>query len=489
MKEQVETWKPAATGLDGGIPLVVDLDGTLTTSDLLLESALRLLRCKPLYLFLFPLWLLRGKHVLKMEIAKRVRLDPALLPYNEELVVFLHAQRRAGQPIVLATASTRLLAESVFKHFQPLFTELLCSDDSVNLKGRRKRDAIVARFGIGAYDYAGDAVADLSVWAAARRAIVVNPPWWVRARTARLPNLARSFPRKSSVFAALMRSLRIHQWMKNLLLFVPLMASHNWNNIPAVAQALAAFAAFSLMASGVYQINDILDLDHDRAHRNKRHRPIASGELPIAVALFAALALLGAALGVAYSLSLATCGVLVAYALLTSAYSFWLKAHPIIDLVVLACLYSIRIVGGAVAIEVVPSYWLLTFSMFVFLSLASLKRCAELVGSSAKGTGRLPGRGYSVADLNTLTSLGTAFGAGAVMVLALYINADASARLYAHAEILWLLCPVLVYWLGHMWLKTGRGEMHDDPIVFAVRDKASIAAALFGLAVMLVATL
>lgn len=469
-------------------PLVVDLDGTLIASDLLVESAIRLLRRNPLYLFLLPIWLLRGRHVLKHEIAQRIELDPALLPYNEEFLAFVRAQHRAGRQLVLATASTRRLAEQVFAHLRPLFGELLCSDAATNLKGSRKRDALVERFGHAGFDYAGNGVEDLHVWRSARRAIVVHPSLRLRAAAARVRNVDRTFASPASLPRVLLRSMRPHQWMKNLLVFLPLLAAHKWGDAEAGLRALAGFASFCLLASGVYQINDILDVENDRAHPRKRHRPVASGELSIIDASLFAVASLAASLAIAWSISPGAFTVLLIYALTTSAYSWWLKTHPIIDVVALAFLYTIRIVGGAAAIGVVPSYWLLSFSMFMFLSLAMLKRCAELVAGAREPAPIRSGRGYVASDLSTLTGLGTALGVAAVLVLALYINADVSARNYTRPEILWLLCPVLVYWLSYLWLKTGRGEMHDDPIVFAMRDRPSLAALAAGALVMVAAT-
>jgi 4-hydroxybenzoate polyprenyltransferase len=358
----------------------------------------------------------------------------------------------------------------------------------MNLKGTHKRDALVRRFGDAGFDYAGNAAEDLHVWRSARKAIVVNPSLRLRASTVRVPNLERTFEPSSSFVRVLLRSIRPHQWMKNLLVFVPLVAAHMWADPGAALRALAEFASFCLAASGVYQVNDILDVEHDRAHPRKRSRPVASGELSIVHASLIALVVLAASVAIAWALSPSVLAVLVAYAVVTSAYSLRLKAQPIIDVVALAFLYTIRIVGGAAAIGVTPSYWLLTFSMFIFLSLAVLKRCGELVSRQGEPQETLTGRGYRSVDLPMLTSLGTSLGAAAVLVLALYINADVSARNYSRPEVLWLLCPVLVYWLAYLWLKTGRGEMHDDPIIFAARNRASLAAVATGVAIMIAAT-
>lgn len=471
---------------DAAVPLVVDLDGTLINTDLLAESAVRLLRRNPLYAFLFPVWLLFGRHVLKREIAKRVRIDPTLLPYNEEFLEYLRSEHAAGRQLVLATASSALLARGVFQ-LHGLFAELLCSDDRTNLAGARKRDALVARFGQGGFDYAGNGANDLAVWRHARKSIVVNPGRRVAARARALGNTDKVFARRAALPHALLRSLRLHQWVKNILVFAPLVAAHLWSDPAKVLSAVMMFFAFSLTASAVYQINDIADLDHDRAHARKRKRPIASGDLPIFNAIVAATCLLAGGLALGWLVSGGAFLLLIVYLAVTSAYSLALKAIAAIDVVVLACLYTIRILAGAEAVDVVASYWLLAFAMLLFLSLAILKRCAELAAkaaSSADAQERPAGRGYRVQDLASLTSLGTALSAGAVVILTLYINEGIAARHYEHPALLWLLCPLMVFWMARMWLVTGRGQMHDDPIVFAARDRASQWTGLIALALI-----
>lgn len=468
------------------VPLVVDLDGTLIKTDLLVESAVRLLRRNPFYLFAFAWWLLAGKHVLKREVARRVRIDPALLPYNQEFLRYLEGQQAAGRKLVLATASPALLAGGVFR-LHGLFDELFSSDDSTNLAGHHKRDALVARFGYRGFDYAGNARPDLLVWRSARKSILVNPSPGLEARARAIGNFDQVFSSAVPALRAWARSLRLHQWLKNLLVLAPLVAAHAWTDPLALIAASTLFVAFCLTASAVYQINDVVDLDADRSHRRKRGRPIAAGDLSILAALGTAVLLLAAGLAIAWQVSLVAFWLLALYLGLTFAYSFVLKSHALIDLVALASLYTLRIIAGAAAIMVVPSYWLLAFSMFIFLSLAALKRCSELQRQGALAEGGRTGRGYRSEDLPYLTSFGTSAGSAAVVILALYINSGETAGRYGTPEFLWLLCPLLVYWIGRMWIKTGRGEMHDDPIVFAAIDRGSQATAVLGMMLLVAA--
>jgi 4-hydroxybenzoate polyprenyltransferase len=295
------------------------------------------------------------------------------------------------------------------------------------------------------------------------------------------------FANDASTLGAFLRSLRMWQWLKNLLVLAPLFAAHRWGDTGAVIDALTVFLSFCLTASATYHFNDIVDLDADRSHPNKRRRPMAAGDIPITLGVGAAMLLLVSGLLLAWQVSMAVLSLMLLYLLVTGAYSFFLKSRAVIDLVVLAGLYTLRIVAGALALGVMPSFWLLAFSMFLFLSLSALKRCAELRSASLPPGAFLPGRGYEGSDLPFLTGFGASLGSGAVVILALFINSAETARQYALPELLWLLCPLLVYWIGRMWIKTGRGEMHDDPIVFASKDKVSVVLALLGLVVVFAA--
>ncbi|MBH1477511.1 UbiA family prenyltransferase [Stenotrophomonas maltophilia] len=466
---------PATSPAAHGRALCVDLDGTLLDSDILYESLLVLLARNPLYLILLPFWLLQGKAVLKRRIAARAAVDPRHLPYNTRVLELLRDTPQ--RPRVLCTASDQLLVAPIAAHLG-LFEQVIASDGQRNLSGARKAQALVDAFGERGFDYAGNGTVDLPVWARASGAWVVNngPP--LASAAARHTQVLGHWPGPSRL-QAWVKALRPHQWLKNLLVFVPLLTAHRFLEATAVADALLAFAAFSLCASGVYVLNDLLDLGADRRHPRKRLRPFAAGRLPLLHGLFAGplLTLCGLAIGLACSPSFAT--VLLGYYALTLGYSLRLKRVVMLDVVLLAGLYTLRIIGGTVAIGAELSFWLLAFSMFIFLSLALLKRYTELHSVLARGNTRADGRGYDVEDLPLLQSLGAAAGYCAVLVMALYINSPDSVELYRNPKLLWFICPILLYWVSRTWVIAHRGKMHDDPIVFAATDRVSqIVAAL-----------
>lgn len=464
------------------VALCVDLDGTLLKSDVLYESVLALLSKNPLYLFLLPFWLWRGKAALKHEIASRVELDAATLPYDERLVDMLRTT--PTRPRVLCTATNGKYATAIAEHLG-VFDLVLASDESRNLSGRRKADLLVERFGEKAFDYAGNEECDLKVWERSRAAWVVNASGSLAERASRVSRLDQHLPGSRGGMKTWVKALRIHQWLKNLLVFVPLLASHRFLEAGAIVPTLVAFLAFGLCASGVYVLNDLLDLPSDRAHPRKRKRPFAAGSLPLIHGLAAAplLTLAGFALALWVGWEFAL--VLLGYYAMTLAYSLRLKRVVMVDVVLLAGLYTIRIIGGAAALSTALSFWLLAFSMFLFLSLAMLKRYTELAIMLASGQEKASGRGYVVEDLPLIQSLGAASGYCAVLVFALYINSPESMELYRRPQILWLICPMLLYWISRVWVKAHRGLMDDDPVVFAVTDRMSqVVISLCGLMIL-----
>ncbi len=454
-----------------GIPLCVDLDGTLIRSDLLIESALALLAQHPLAIFSMLGWLLRGKAHLKREIARRVQLDPVALPYNHELIDWLRDQR-AHRHVVLCTASDVTLATPVADH-AAVFDEVMASDGQVNLSGANKAKALVERFGEKAFDYIGNAPVDLAVWKHAHAALVVEQGETLSKAAARVAPVEKRFTVRSGGIKAWAKALRVHQWIKNVLVFLPLLASHRVLELDRVAAALLAFVCFGLCASSVYLTNDLLDLPSDRQHHRKRNRPFAAGTLPLIAGPIAAVLLLIAGFGLAFFVSHLFVGVLLGYYILTTAYSIRLKRIMMLDVVVLATLYTTRILAGTAAIHTKPSFWLLAFSMFIFLSLAMVKRYTELLALQKKGQVKASGRGYDVEDIPLIQSLGGSSGYLAVLVLALYVDSTASMSLYDHPHYLWMLCPLLLYWISRTWAIAHRGIMHDDPVVFAVMDRTS----------------
>lgn len=452
--------------------LAVDLDGTLLRTDSLYEGLFALLRERPAAVAGLLPALIQGRAQLKAALAGQSPLDTSLLPVNLPLIAWLREQQAVGRRLVLVTAADRRVAEAVAARVG-LFETVMASDGCHNLKGAAKAAALVERFGPGGFDYVGDARADLPVWQAARRAIVVGG---ARIATAarQVAAVERVFPPPVAAVRSLPRALRPHQWVKNLLVLLPLLAAHRMTDPGALGAALLAFIAFGLTASAVYLLNDLLDLPADRQHPRKCRRPFAAGDLSLATGLTLVPVLLIAAAALALLLPLAFVAVLAGYFVITCGYSLGLKRVPVVDVMLLAGLYTVRVVAGAAAISILPSFWLLAFSMFIFLSLALVKRYTELDGLRSGGELTANGRGWHVDDLPLVQALGVSAGLMCVLVLALYIDSVSAQRLYATPELLWLVCPLLLYWVSRLWLKTHRGEVHDDPVVFALRDRVSL---------------
>lgn len=467
------------------VPLCVDLDGTLIRSDLLVESALTLLSHNPLLLFPMFGWLLRGKAHLKREIARRVELDAVHLPYNTDVLAWVREQQALRQ-VVLCTASDEALAKLVADHVGG-FDAVLASDGQRNLSGSQKAQALVALYGEGGFDYVGNAKVDLKVWKHARAAITVEAGSSLTQAASRVTKVDRQFTLPGASVRHWLKALRVHQWVKNALVFLPMLAAHRLFEVESVLATLLAFVCFSLCASSVYITNDLLDLASDRQHHRKRNRPFAAGQVPLLAGPVVAVVLLVVSFGLATLLREVFVAVLAGYYLLTSAYSLRFKRIVMLDVVVLATLYTSRIVAGTAAIHSKPSFWLLAFSMFIFLSLAMVKRYIELLSAQKAGKINASGRGYDVGDIPLIQSLGAASGYLSVLVLALYIDSSDSRALYHHPHYLWLLCPLLLYWISRTWAIAHRGIMHDDPVVFAVTDKLSRVLLIVAAAVILFA--
>ena len=460
--------------LSSSVPLIIDLDGTLLHSDLLIESALGFVRDHPLQSWRLLPWLLQGKAVLKQQLASAVHIDAATLPYNHDVLDLIRQQRAQGRRIVLATASHRLLAQKVAEHLQ-LFDEVLATADNHNLSAGNKAAALVQGFGERGFDYAGNSRDDIAVWQHARKAIVVNGSAALSAQAGKHCELAQVLPAQSS-WRHWLRSLRLHQWVKNLLIFVPLLTAHRFSESHLALLGLLAFLCFSVCASSLYLLNDMLDLRDDRQHPHKRTRPLPAGRIPLQTALLLAPLLLVASIALGWLLlpPLFT-PVLLGYAALTLLYSVWLKQWMIIDVLTLALLYIVRLLAGAVAFAVPLSFWLLAFALFLFVSLALVKRYAELTAKAAAGfAAETRVRGYQLSDSSLLGMLGTSSGYIAVLVLALYINDPNTLKLYRQPEFIWFACPLLLGWISRVWLLAHRGQMNEDPVLFAVQDRSSL---------------
>jgi 4-hydroxybenzoate polyprenyltransferase/phosphoserine phosphatase len=478
--------------------LCVDLDGTLVKSDTLYDSALAIARHHPEALLKFPGWLLQGKAALKQHLANTVQLDVAHLPYNRELLQYLEQQRATGRPIYLATAADAHTANRIAAHLG-LFTGVLASDGKLNLAGKNKLAAFQSQFGDN-FSYIGNALPDLPLLQHCQEPMVANPTASLRAslRKASITPV-RTFNERVSPLKAWLKAIRLHQWAKNTLLFVPLLLAHTL--APGlVAGAVVAFLSFGLCASATYIINDLLDLEADRQHPRKRRRPFAAGDLSVlsgvvVVTLFFAASFVLALLVPTVVARLSPDFALVKplhfllwlgiYLVTTLAYSLRLKRSVLVDVIVLSGLYTIRIVAGSAATGVAVSTWLGGFSIFFFLSLAFVKRFAELENLRERGGVTAGGRGYHVTDIEQLRSFGTASGYASVVVLTLYISNLDAAELYRHTHRLWLLVPALLLWISRLWLVASRGFLNEDPVVYAITDRRSLLLGFVVLAIVL----
>jgi 4-hydroxybenzoate polyprenyltransferase len=450
------------------------MDGTLLATDVLWEQLVVLAFTRPWLLVRVPFWLAKGKAFVKRRLAVCTTLDPALLPYRGAVIAFLVQERSRGREVILATASDRLIAERVARHVH-LFSAVLASDGRVNLAGRAKLSAILNHANGKAFDYLGDSSADVPIWQRAARVLFVGASRRLVHKIGRAVTSEEiGCPRPVFLFEVV-RMLRIHQWSKNTLLLIPLLLAHQVTDIERVVNGLLAFMAFSLAASAVYIVNDLADLESDRQHPRKCARPLATGAVPIAVAVPMVPLTLGSSILIA-SVFLPTLftAILLFYIATTTAYSLGVKRIVVLDVVVLAGLYTLRVLSGAVATEVAVSPWFLAFSMFFFLSLAVVKRYTELrLAMEAEAPVYLQARGYRLDDLDLLKNVGPTSGYLAVGVLALYINSPEVHVLYTRPAVLWLIGPLILYWMTRVWLLAHRGQMHGDPVVFAITDLPS----------------
>lgn len=451
--------------------LVVDLDGTLLRSDMLAESFWSVLSHDWRSIFRSVGEIRKGRASLKRHLAIAARIDPATLPYDSEVVSYVKAWRDAGGRTALVTATDETIARAIANHLG-IFDEVHGSDGTLNLKGERKGAFLENRFGARSFAYMGDASADLPVWRRAGKAITVNAPAGLRRDAERVSADVEHLSTRPTSFRSYVKALRPHQWLKNLLVFLPMLAAHSFG-VPVVVCSILAFVSFSLIASSVYILNDLLDLSADRSHPTKKNRPFAAGKIPISHGTAMAAGLILAGSLVAMFLSIQFFRIVAGYFILTSAYSLYLKRRIVIDICVLAGLYTIRIVAGGIATGIPLSVWLLAFSIFFFLSLAAVKRQAELVDSAARGELTASGRGYHVDDLPIISMIAIAAGYVSVLVLALYVNSPTVLVLYSQPEALWGVCVILLYWITRTVMVAHRGHMHDDPVVYAARDPIS----------------
>jgi 4-hydroxybenzoate polyprenyltransferase len=465
--------------------LCVDLDGTLIRGNVLWECVLALLKTRPSTLLLLPFWLLAGRASLKQKLAARIQLDPARLPYRQAVLDLLQREKANGRRIALVTAADRELAETISSHLG-LFDEVHGSDGQLNLKGANKAAFLAQHFAQTGFEYVGDSAADIEVWRNARGAYVVGTE--ARAgQAAAVTTLKAAILEPRATLRTSIRlwinALRGHHWAKNLLLFLPLALSHNLA-VESIFRTLAGFVLFGCCASGLYILNDLLDLHSDREHPWKKGRPFAAGEISIPEGLLASFVLLSVALGLSFLLDVQFGLALLGYAALTMLYSLYLKKIALLDVFVLSSFYSFRILAGALISDTPLSQWFLAFSMFFFLSLAMAKRYSELLHASDLVKSGNSGRGYHAGDRELLLSLGVGSSFSAVVIFSLYVHSQDVIRLYLSPEYLFLLCPIVLYWLSRTWLMAHRGELKEDPVTLAIRDPVSYGVALASAAVI-----
>jgi 4-hydroxybenzoate polyprenyltransferase len=454
------------------MPLCVDLDGTLAKTDLLLETIVNAIKTHWIHLFLIPAWFLSGKAAAKRTLATIAPIDPSTIPYNDNLIEYLRQEHDRGRKIVLATASDRKIAEPIARHLG-FFDDVVASDGVTNLKGEAKANALVALYGERGFVYAGNSRSDLSVWRRSKSALLVNTNRSISRAAAVLLPIERKFQDRKPVLLALLREIRPYQWIKNVLIFIPPLTGHLLHEGPVFLRTFITFVAFCAAASGIYLINDLLDLETDRNHARKRNRPFACGELPLQFGLAGPI-LAATALAIAFTVSTGIMIMVSMYIILSLAYSKYLKTQPLVDVFCLAALYTIRVFAGGVASGSGVSIWLLNFSGFLFLSLGFLKRHAEYSSSKPTGTYVVNRRrGYRVEDSTLVLMMGIGSSFIASMILGVYVNSIQAHIEYRNPFFLWGIVPLILFWQCRMWLSTVRGYMHDDPIVYAAKDKIS----------------
>jgi 4-hydroxybenzoate polyprenyltransferase/phosphoserine phosphatase len=469
------------------VPLVVDLDGTLIKTDMLVESLVVARRGFLKRLGPLALGLIKGKSHFKSAAAREFHLECETLAFRSEVLELIETRSKAGDKIVLATAATETIAKQIADQLGK-FSIVLSSTETLNLSGPNKAAALVELFGSGGFDYVGDSAKDLPVWRNARtKYFAGNNPRAMRAFNKLEDGVRLLEGEKMRTAPKWVRALRLHQWVKNLLIFAPAIAAHQLFVSGVAGSAGLAFLSFSLMASAIYLLNDIVDLQSDRRHPAKRSRPVASGEISIKTALITTFALVAASLGIGLVLPIAFNLSLIGYFFLTSLYSFWLKRLLLVDVVALAGLYTLRVVAGGFAVELQVSSWLLAFSFFIFLSLSFLKRSSELASYSDPDKSLTNGRPYEGRDLPIVNGLGVVSGLLSVLVFALYLDSDTVTSLYVSSQTLWLAVPILTFWISWVWVRAGRGEVDEDPILFALKDRASLISGVVFLGIVVIA--
>lgn len=466
--------------------IVVDLDGTLTHTDTLYESILMLLSKKPLLLFILPFWLISGKAKFKANVANNIKLNVATLPYNQKLIKWLKKEQISKKKIILCSAANQHIAKAVADHLQ-LFDEVIASDAINNLKSINKRKVLDEKFGKKNYDYVGNSSSDIKVWAGARHAILVNASDSVSKQAKKVATVTKTFSSQTTTLSDWFKAFRIHHWVKNVLLFVPLFTANQTINIQSLSILSLAFISFSLCSSAIYIINDLLDLENDRLHPEKWRRPFATAKLSIKTGIVLISLLIIVSLVLAWVVGSLFFVLLILYIILTSIYSLLIKKIILLDCLALAILFTIRIFAGGAAIAIVVSLWLLFFSIFIFLSMAFIKRYAEIYIQIKYGNKHIHGRGYLTKDASLIKILGIISGCLSIVVFTFYLHSEKVTKLYSEPDLLLFVLPLLIFLISWIWIKAHRGKINGDPIMFAIKDKASLLAAGLMVAIFLLA--
>jgi 4-hydroxybenzoate polyprenyltransferase len=454
-------------------PLAVDLDGTLIKSDSLHENLILYLKASPLKLLHLPNDLRAGRAAFKRKIARNVAVDASLLPYNTALLDFLYAAKHCGRRIGLFTAADQSIADGIAAHLG-FFDAARGSDGQTNLSGHAKLAAIQEVFG-PSFAYAGDAPVDRSIFDAAESVILVGPASKLREDLEGKKRIEAVFAKQETTYKTWLRALRLQHWAKNSLVFVAPVLGLQELSLSLVFQALLLFVLLSVLASATYLINDLLDLQADRQHPEKRFRPLAAGDIAVRDCLAVATSLILGAAALSALLPIGARAALFGYLVLTLCYSVVLKRIPMIDVLVLAGLFTVRVMSGGFLLATPTSPWLLTFSMLFFLGLAMIKRYAELERVLQSNSEGVHVRGYTSLDLPLLLTVGVASGVSAVVIFTIYlINEQYPRHLYKHPDILWCIMPVLLLWTLMLWHLSVHGRMNEDPVVFALKDPLSL---------------
>ncbi|HEY5653191.1 MAG TPA: UbiA family prenyltransferase [Pontiella sp.] len=452
---------------DRSIPLCVDLDGTLVKLDTLQQALFLLLRRRPACLLKIPRWIFQSKAHMKDQVMQNISLDASVLPYNQTFLNWLREEKAQGRKLVLATGANFRTANAVAEHLE-IFDDILSSNEEINLRHNRKLEAIRERF--QKFSYAGNDAADFPIWDAAEEIILVNPTRSSKRQYAAKASLV--FTEQRPVGFMALQAMRPKQWLKNILIFSPMILAHRFTEMDCLMKAGIAFVAFSLAASSIYILNDLFDLSADQHHPRKKNRPFAAGNLSIVKGALLSSALVALSFVISTLLPPLFSLTLLVYYFLTTLYSWKLKQVAVADSLTLAALYAMRIVAGATATATVTSEWFIEFSIFLFLSLALVKRTSELREpvEESEYEHKYRERGYQPQDLPLLLAFGTASGYLSVFVFTMYLGSEKVAHLYTQPEALWMICPLILYWVTRIWHLAWRGEIHDDPIAFATKD-------------------